>query len=187
MKHKIKLVSILTLLTYNSLLLADADADFVTIQGAVNHSFVESISKNLAHVGDKRGKYIKVDGNDEFKEVLAEGGFTEDDLKDGSKISKRYISTTIENVDLDDSDLTDINSDTLNLGSEIEGGNVVQSLNIKDTKIETERHINAGVIASGDDTSNISNMTNIEDSQLLGTNNEKDEKDKGISTSKYFD
>ena len=184
MKNKMKLLSMITLFTYSSLLLADADADFVTIHGAVNHSFIESISKNLAHVDDKRGKYIKVDGNDEFKEVLEAGGFNEDDLQNGSKISKRYISTTIENVNLDDSDLTNLDSDTLNLGSDIEGGNIIQSLNIKDSKIETDRHINAGVTAYGDDTSNITSMTNIQDSQLLGTSNNQDDQ---ISTSQYFD
>ncbi|CAA6800384.1 MAG: Unknown protein [uncultured Sulfurovum sp.] len=185
MNNKIKLLSILTLFSYNSLLLADADADFVTIHGAVNHSFVESISKNLAHVDDKRGEYTKIDGDEEFKEALKEGKFDESDLKDGSKISKRYISREIKNVNLDDSDLSSLEGDTLNLGSDIEGGNVVQSLNIEDSKIETDRHINAGIISSGDDVSNITNVTNIEDSQLMGQSKEKD--DSTISTSQYFD
>jgi len=183
MKNKIKLLSIITLFTYNSALLADADADFITIHGAVNHSFVESLSKNLSGTDDKRAKYIDIDGNDEFKEALAEGELNNDDLEDGSKISKRYVSTTIKNVDLDDSDLTDVEGDTLNLGSSIEGGNIVQALTIEDSKIETDKHINAGVISSGGDASDITNVSNIQNSQLLG---KSDKKDEGISTSQYF-
>ena len=184
MKNKMKLLSIITLFTYNSALLADADENFITIHGAVNHSFIESLSKNLAGTGDeKRAKYVNIDGNDEFKEALASGELNEDDLKDGSKISKRYVSTTIKNVNLDESDFDKLDGDTLNLGSSIKGGNIVQSLNIEDSKIKTNKHINAGIISSGGDASDITNVSNIQNSQLLG---KSDKKDKGISTSQYF-
>lgn len=163
---------------------ADADENFVTIKGAINHSFVETITRNRTHKGEeKSAKYMKIDGNEEFSEALSNDQFNSDTV-DSSRIQKQYIYRDIQNVNLDDRDLEGMAGDTLNLGSEVDGGNVVQSLNIEDSSIKTDKYINAGVSSSSDDVSDITSVTNIDNSELSGGNANEDDR---ISTSKYFD
>lgn len=186
-KQRVTLAGIISaILIINPLVYAadvGADEDFVTTHGAVNHSFVETIAKNRSHAGDKTADYVDIDGNDEFQEALKSGELNSE-LEDSSNIRKRYIYREIKNVDLDDRDLEGMEGETLNLGSDIEGGNVVQSMNIEDSTIDTDKHINAGITSSSDDVSDVTNITNIKDSKLSGGNSDDDG---GISTSKYFD
>jgi hypothetical protein len=189
MRKRVALAGMITALLITSPLIyaasatAGADEDYITIHGAVNDHFIETISKNRSSTGDKTADYMDIDGNEEFQKAL-ESGKLDSDLEDSSSIRKRYIYRNIENVDLDDRDLEGMDGDTLNLGSDVEGGNVVQSLNIKDSTIDTDKHINAGVTSSSGDADDITNITNIEDSKLSGGSSDDD---KGISTSKFFD
>ena len=169
-----------TLLVY-----ADADENFIKMHGAVNRSFVEGVAETRASKGDaKTAKYMKIKGNEEFQDAIDAGQLTES-VQDSSKIQKQYIVREIEDVDIDDRDLEGIDGDTLNLGAEVEEGNVVQLLNIKDSKIDTEKHIVAGVSADGSDANDITSITSIKDSDLSGGS--RDEDQSSISTSKYFD
>jgi hypothetical protein len=179
----IGLISIL-LITNSTFSCADADESFVTVEGAVNLTFVESIAKNRAHKGEeKSAKYMKINGNDDFKEAIKNDQFNTD-IGDGSRIQKQYIYRDIQNVDLTDRDLTGISGDTLDLGSNTDGGNIVQSLNIENSTIKTDKYINAGVTSSSDDVSDITSITDIDNSELSGGNAGEDDR---ISTSKYFD
>jgi len=185
MKNTVSIIGtiLIPLITTSSFSYADANEDFVTVENAVNLTFVESIAKNRAHKGEeKSAKYMHIDGNEEFMEAIKNDQFS--DIGDVSKIQKQYVSRTIENVDLDERDLDGIDSDTLNLGSKTDGGNIVQSLNIINSKIKTDKYINAGIDSSSTDISDLTSVTNIEDSELSAGNPDKDE---GISTSKYFD
>ncbi|NEW61290.1 hypothetical protein GSY74_08340 [Sulfurovum sp. bin170] len=184
MKNRIATIGLIStlLIIGSSLSYADADENFVTVEGAVNLTFVESIAKNRAHKGEeKSAKYMKIDGNEDFREAVENDQFG--NIGDGSKIRKQYIYRDIQNVDLDDRDFKDMDGDTLNLGSSTDSDNIVQSLNIENSKIKTDKYINAGVASSSDDVSDITNVTNIDDSELSGGSSD----DEGISTSKYFD
>jgi len=167
------------------LIYADADENFIKMHGAVNRSFVEGVAQTRASKGEaKTAKYMKVKGNEEFKEAVATGQFTEA-MEDSSKIQKQYVVREIEDVDIDDRDLEDIEGDTLNLGTETEDGNIVQLLNIKDSKIETEKHIVAGVSTESSDANDITSITTVKDSELSGDIRDRDKS--SIDTSRYFD
>jgi hypothetical protein len=172
------LLSLTPILTY-----ADADEDYITQHNAVNRSFIDSLTRNRSYVGDKSVRHIEIDGNEEFLEAM-ENGTLEEKLEEGNKLQKKYITTEIKNVDLDEDDLKDIAGDTLNLGAETEEGNLVQSLTIEDSSIQTDKHINAGVSSASDDISDITSVIDIDNSQLSGRAEENKHQ---ISTDKYFD
>ena len=185
MKKTISTIGIISalLIIGSSLSYADADEDFVTVERAVNLSFIKTISRNRAHKGEeKSAKYMEIDGNEEFKEAIKSDQFNTD--IDSNSIQKQYIYKDIQNVDLDDRDLADMSGDTLNLGSNVDGGNIVQSLNIENSSIKTDKYINAGVTSSSDDVSDITTVTNIDNSEISGGDADEDDR---ISTSKYFD
>ena len=180
---RIVLIGLICLSTTSSYLYADADEDYVTIKGAINHSFVRTLTRNRAHKGEEvASSFIEIKGDDEFKEAVKNGQFN-NDIVDSSRIQKTYTHVDIQGVDIDQNDLDGLGGDTLNLGSNVDGGNIVQSLNIKDSNIKTDKYINAGVTSSSDDISDITSLTDIDNSELSGGNRDDDR----ISTSKYFD
>ena len=183
-----KLIAI-SLLLSNASLYADIYDDYIKLDQGVNQKFIRNMAENRAYEGHTQSerykdKYMVVDGNDEFKEAVKEGKF-DVDLDDSSRIEKEYIYRDIQNVDIDDSDLEGIEGDTLNLGSNVEGGNVVQSLNIENSNIETDRKLNAGITSTSSDISDITSLTQIKDSKLSGGGLEDSEST--ISTSQDFD
>jgi len=172
MKKIINIVSkasIIVLLT--STLYSEVDENFVKMNSMVNKSFIKTIAKNRAASGSNSGSasYTEIDGKEELKDALNSGAL-DSKLEESNGITKQYIYTEIKNVKLDDNDLKDVQGDTLNLGSQIEGDgqNVVQVLNIKNTTIKTDRHINAGIETDSSDISDITNVTSIENSSLIG-------------------
>ncbi|SFV71562.1 hypothetical protein MNB_SV-13-898 [hydrothermal vent metagenome] len=158
---------ILILLT--STLYSEVDETFVKMNSTVNKSFIKTMAKNRARVDSSDASYTAIDGKEELKDAL-DSGVLDSKLEEGNGIKKQYIYTEIKNVKLNDRDLKDIKGDTLNLGSQIEGEgqNVVQVLNIKNTKIKTDKHINAGIETDASNIDGITNVTSIENSSLIG-------------------
>jgi len=172
MKRVLKVVSgMVIIFSTTSLLYSEVDENFVKMHGMVNKSFIKSVAKNRASMGDENAAYVEVDGKEEFKDALASGEL-DTNLAKSNGVRKQYIYKDIKNVNINDSDLKDIEGDTLNLGSEVKDGQkVVQVLNIEDSKIQTDREINAGIVSDASSTDGITNVTTIEESTLIGGNN----------------
>ena len=170
MKQIIKITGILIIVASPDVALyANADEAFVQRNSTVNSSFIRSIARNRSFVGDQDVVFVEVDGKNEFKEKLESGELTRN-VQQSSGITKQYVYKDIRNVNINDRDLSDLEDDTLNLGSHISGDNqeVVQVLNITNTNIKTDRHINAGVTSDSSSISGITSVTTIENSDLLG-------------------
>jgi len=171
MKEIIKITGVITLIVASShtALYADADESFVKRNSTVNESFIRSIARNRSFVGDQDVVFLEVDGEDEFKEKLESGELTQS-IQEGNGITTQYVYKDIKNVNITDRDLSDLEGDTLNLGTHISGDNqaVVQVLNIKNTNIKTDRHINAGITSDSSSLSGVTSVTSIENSDLLG-------------------
>lgn len=163
-----RVLSITMFFTLISPLYGEVDENFVKMHGMVNKSFIKSVAKNRASMGDQNAAYVEVDGKEEFKDALASGEL-DTNLDKSNGVRKQYIYKEIKNVNINDSDLKDIEGETLNLGSEVKDGQkVVQVLNIEDSKIETDREINAGVVSDSSSTDGVTNVTSVEDSTLVG-------------------
>ena len=161
-------VGIIILLT--SSLYSEVDENFVKMNSTVNKSFIKSVAKNRASAGSSStASYTSIDGTEELKDALNSGAL-DSKVEENNGITKQYVYTEIKNVNLKDKDLKDIEGDTLNLGSQVEGDgqNVVQVLNIKNSTINTDRHINAGIETDSSDIDGITNVTSIENSTLVG-------------------
>ncbi len=164
-----KTLFLIAILSLTSALYAEVDESFVKMNSMVNKSFIKSVAKDRATMGSAGAQYMEIDGKEELKDALKSGEL-DSGLEEGNGIDKQYVYREIKNVKLTDRDLRDIEGDTLNLGSSIEGDGqkVTQVLNIKNTTIDTERHINAGVVSDSDDIDGITNVTNIQNSTLIG-------------------
>lgn len=171
MKQTVKITGLIAIMltSYHTTLYADADEVFVQRNSTVNSSFIRSIARNRAFVGDQDVVFIEIDGKDEFKEKLQSGELTQN-VQESSGITTQYVYKEIKNVNITDRDLTDLEGETLNLGSHISGDNqeVVQVLNIENTTIKTDKYINAGVTSDSSSLSGITSVTTIENSDLLG-------------------
>lgn len=183
-----KKLIVISLIVSSSFVYADIYDDYIKLDQGFNHKFIRNIAESRAHEGHResekyKDQYMVVDGNEEFKEALENGQF-DINLDDPSRIEKEYIYRDIKNVDIDDSDLEGIEGDTLNLGSNVDSGNIVQSLNIENSSIETDRELSAGVTSNSSDVSDITSITQIKDSKLSGGGSDKDN---SISTSRDFD
>ncbi len=180
MKKTVGAVGILVILfSLNSLYAEDsieADEAFVMKNSTVNESFVRSMARNRAHVGDEGAVFVEVDGVDEFKEKM-ESGELDSTIREGNGITKQYIYKNIKNVNIDDRDLRDMEGDMLNLGTTIESDNqqVVQVLNITDSEINVDEHqINAGIMSETSNLEGAINRTTIKNSVLKGMTMEED-------------
>jgi len=171
MKQTVRTLGLLTTIfaSYHVGLYADADESFVKRNSTVNSSFIRSIARNRSFVGDQNVVFVEVDGTNEFKEKLESGELTQS-VQEGNGITTQYVHKEIKNVTITDKDLSNLEGDTLNLGTHISGDNqqVVQVLNIKNTNIKTDKHINAGVTSDSSSLSGITSVTSIENSDLLG-------------------
>ena len=131
-------------------------------------SFNKTMAKNRAysHIGD--ASYTKVDGKEEFKKALESGEL--DQKVDGNKITKTYKAIDIKNVRLNKNDLKDIAGDSLLIGSQVDEDRekLMQTIDIKNTKIDTDKKLNIGVISTSDKVNGIDSMTNIKNSSIKG-------------------
>jgi len=135
---------------------------------AGKESFIRSVAKNRAysHMGD--ASYTEVNGKEEFKEALKSGQL--DKKVDSNKITNSYNVIDIKNVRLNKNDLKDLDGDKLLIGSDVDkdGEKLMQTIDIKNSKIETDKQLNVGVVSSTEDVSGIDSITNIKGSSLKG-------------------
>lgn len=131
-------------------------------------SFNKTMAKNRAysHMGD--ASYTEVDGKEEFKKALESGQL--DQKVDGNKITKTYKAIDIKNVRLNKNDLKDVAGDNLLIGSQVDEDRekLMQTIDIKNSKIDTDKEVNIGVKSTSDKVNGIDTMTNIKDSSIKG-------------------
>ncbi len=136
-------------------------------------SFNKTMAKNRAysHMGD--ASYTEVDGKEEFKKALESGKL--DQKVDSNKITKTYKAIDIKNVRMNKDDFKNISGDRVLIGSEVDKDRekLMQTIDIKNSKIDTDKQLNVGVISTSDKVNGIDNMTNIKDSSLKGFNKKK--------------
>jgi hypothetical protein len=131
-------------------------------------SFNKTMAKNRAysHMGD--ASYTEVDGKEEFKKALESGQL--DQKVDTNKITKTYKAIDIKNVRLNKNDLKDIAGDNLLIGSQVDEDRekLMQTIDIKNSRIDTDKEVNIGVKSTSDKVNGIDSMTNIKDSSIKG-------------------
>ncbi|MCH9739255.1 MAG: hypothetical protein K0U38_00215 [Epsilonproteobacteria bacterium] len=182
MKKTILIVGIISSLSLNALYAADSDNvylgdNFNKRNSSVNDSFVETMAKNRAYSNIGDASVTEVDGKEEFKEALEAGEL--DQEVDSNKITQEYKHIEIKNVRLNKNDLKDIEGDRLLIGSEVdEREKLMQSIEIKNSKIETDKQLNVGIVSSSDQVSDITSINTIDRSSLQGG---KDEDEGDIS------
>jgi hypothetical protein len=140
-------------------------------------SFNKTMAKNRAysHMGD--ASYTEVNGKDEFKKALEAGKF--DQKIDSNKITKTYKAIDIKNVRMNRDDFKNIDSDRVLIGSEVDKDRekLMQTIDIKNSKIDTDKQLNIGVISKSDKIEGIDTITNIERSSLKGIDKKGSSKD----------
>lgn len=167
MKKTILTLSFISLLAPLSLY-ADDEDPFNKLNAAVNDSFIKVIAKNRVRNGTAQASsYKEIDNKEEFLDALEAGDFDNEPV-DTNKITTQYVYTEIKNVRIDKNDLKELEGDTLDLGTHIDNGKITQVLNIKNSKIETDKEINLAVTLDDDTMSSVTTSTNIKESQLLG-------------------
>jgi hypothetical protein len=133
-------------------------------------AYIKTMAKNRAYTGVGNGSYVEIDSKEEFKEALESGAL--DQKIDTNGVTKTFRAIDISNVNLNKNDLKDITEDTdrLLIGSEVDGNreSLMQNINIKNSKIETDKKLNVGVIAKDKRVKGIENYTNIDKSSLQG-------------------
>ncbi len=138
-----------------------------------NDSFTKTIVKNRVYNGVGGASYTKIDGKEELQEALVSGQL--DQESNGNKITKEYKLIEIKNANINQNDLKDMKGDELLIGTRIkdEKSQIMQSINIKNSKIDTNKHINVGVISSAKNNSGITSINCIEKSSLTGGNHKE--------------
>jgi len=136
---------------------------------AVKEAYIRTLSKNRAYnrIGDS--SYVEIDSKEEFKKALESGAL--DQKIDTNKVTKTYRTIDIKNVKLDEDDLKELtqNRDRILIGSEVDKrSNLVQNINIKNSKIETDKKLNIGIISKDKRVKGIENYTNIDKSYIKG-------------------
>ncbi len=138
-------------------------------------SFNKTMAKNRAysHMGD--ASYTEINGKEEFKKALESGKLNQ--KIDTNKITKTYRAIEIKNVRMNRNDFKDIDGDRVIIGSQVDKDReqLMQTVDIKNSKIETDKKLNVGVVSTSDKVSGIDTMTNIQNSTLKGFNKRKDE------------
>jgi len=140
----------LAILFCNSLSMADNFNE----KHKINKSYIKTMAKTESN-------YLEINGKEELKKAIKEKKLNSNYEKDG----KKHIYIDIKNVHLTKRDLKEL--DEVNIGSNIKGdGKVVQNVNIKRVRLDTNKPINIGVRITGDRKGSITAITNIENSQL---------------------
>jgi len=139
-----------------------------------NDSFTKTIVKNRVYNGVGDASYTKIDGKEELQEALLSGQL--DQESHGNKITKEYKLIEIKNANINQNDLKEMKGDSLLIGTRIkdEKAQIMQSISIKNSKIDTKKQINIGVISSAKNNSGINSINHIEKSSLMGGKDTKD-------------
>ncbi len=139
-----------------------------------NDSFTKTIVKNRVYNGVGDASYTKIDGKEELQEALVSGQL--DQESHGNKITKEYKLIEIKNANINQNDLKKMKGDSLLIGTRIkdEKAQIMQSISIKNSKIDTKKQINIGVISSAKNNSGINSINHIEKSSLMGGKDTKD-------------
>jgi len=134
----------------------------------VKESFIKSIAKNRANLHKKGAGYIEVRGNEEFKDALKSGKLGQ--TSTGNGITKEYRYIDIKNVNINKNDLKDIDDDRLLIGTKVDSkrAELMQNINIENSRIETEKRLNIGVVSTQKKVEGITTSQNIVNSKLKG-------------------
>jgi hypothetical protein len=136
--------------------------------GSVNESFVKTMAINRAYHGASGSSHTKVNGKEELQKALESGQL--DQEVNGNRITQEYKYIEIKNANLNKYDLKNMTGDNLLIGSKVtqEKQRVMQSINMKNTKIDTDKHINVGIISSAKNNSGLTSVNSIKNSSLTG-------------------
>lgn len=135
-----------------------ADSQF-NEQHKMNKSYIKTMAISKSKKGDKGSAYIKIKSKKELKKIIEDGK-----LKSDTK-GNRYIVIDIKNAHLNRRDLRGMQE--VNIGSDVkEDGNVMQTINIKNVRLNTDKEINIGIDTTANRRGSITTITNITNSQL---------------------
>ncbi|HFU75744.1 MAG TPA: hypothetical protein ENK66_05795 [Arcobacter sp.] len=163
MKTKIFLLATLPLLSPLNLN-AEKDTSY-------NKSFIKVIAKNRAYQDKDNSNHTKIDTKKEFLESLEKN--KKKKPINNKSVTKEYVYTEINNVNIKKSDLKHIQDKELNLGTEVKNGNVVKVLNIKNSTIKSDKKINLAVNVDGNAKGSVTSITNINKSKIVGKKKKK--------------
>jgi hypothetical protein len=144
---------------------------------AVKESFIKSVAKNRAHSKIGHANYTEIHNKKEFKDALKSGKLKNDIKNNG--ITNDYNVVDIKNVRINKNDLKDIKDKKLLIGSQVDKSKekVMQTINIKNSKIETDKELTIGVKSTTNDVEGIKNISNIEGSSIKGGKKIKNNED----------
>jgi len=170
MKKIIILSSILSLALYSgssvdNMYLGDG---FNMRHSKVKESFIKSIAKNRAKTNTNGASYVEIKNDDEFKEALKSGELGK--VSAGNGITKEYRYIDIKNVNIKKNELEDIGNNELLIGTKVNNKKeeLMQNINIRNSKIDTEKRLNIGVVSAQKKVEGISTFQNISNSQMKG-------------------
>ena len=134
----------------------------------LKESFIKSIANNRANLHKNGAGYVEVRGNDEFKDALKSGKLGQ--TSTGNGITKEYKYIDIKNVNINKNDLKDIDNDRLLIGTKVDGKKeeLMQNINIENSRIETDKKLNIGVLSTQKRVEGITTSQNIANSKLKG-------------------
>lgn len=149
---------------------------FIDRHSKAKEVYNTNIAKNrsMSHLGDG-SSYKEINGKEEFKKAMESGELGED--VNGNGVNKVYRAIDIKNVRLNKSDF-DKKKDKLLIGSKITKDNqqLNQVINIKNSKIETDKKVNIGVVSSAKRVNGINTFNNIENSSIKGKKDSSENK-----------
>ncbi|HIC77806.1 MAG TPA: hypothetical protein EYP02_01370 [Sulfurovum sp.] len=136
----------------------------------VNESFVKTMAKNRAYTDANGASYTKIDGKEELQKALETGQLNQE--LNGNRITQEYKHIEINNARINKNDLRNMKGDNLLIGSKVtqEKQRVMQSIDMKNSKIDTDKHINIGIVSSVKNNSGITSINKIQGSSLIGGN-----------------
>ena len=136
----------------------------------VNESFVKTMAKNRAYTDANGASYTKIDGKEELQKALETGQL--DQELNSNRITQEYKYIEINNARINKNDLKNMKGDNLLIGSKVtqEKQRVMQSIDMKNSKIDTDKHINIGIVSSVKNNSGITSINKIQGSSLIGGN-----------------
>ncbi|HIM93807.1 MAG TPA: hypothetical protein EYM49_02055 [Campylobacterales bacterium] len=136
----------------------------------VNESFVKTMAKNRAYTDANGASYTKIDGKEELQKALETGQLNQE--LNGNRITQEYKHIEINNARINKNDLKNMKGDNLLIGSKVtqEKQRVMQSIDMKNSKIDTDKHINIGIVSSVKNNSGITSINKIQGSSLIGGN-----------------
>ncbi len=149
--------------------LAQAEDDtFTKKHSAANKSFIKSMAKNRAYTDVGGASYTKINSDEEFKKAMESGELDQEST--GSRIQKQYKYIDISNVRINKEEIQNSSGEDMTIGTHLTGERekLMQAIEIKNSKIETDKELNVGVVSSSDKVSGITSVNTIENSTLIG-------------------